>query len=204
MSLVYRRTSFVLVGFVILIFCICYVYLSGINEFIQNEYQNLSESEKALTNEIKQTIIWVERSDKDAGILPNSVKTYVAKVVGMRYYNSEQKKISSWPIKFWLVRLAMLVSLSDDKILSLYGYYLPYEEGRGLSNASSYYYGLELRELNVEKVIALLTIGRAPHLNSPTYNRDKYERAKILLLSRYEMNKSLSIGWQQKIDRDHP
>lgn len=97
MSLVYRRISFVLVGFVIFIFCICYVYLSGINEFIQNEYQNLSESEKALTNEIKQTIIWVERSDKDAGILPNSVKTYVAKVVGMRYYNSEQKKLAVGP-----------------------------------------------------------------------------------------------------------
>jgi hypothetical protein len=92
-----------------------------------------------------------------------SIRTYA---ITQAYWHlgckEKPKKMLSWHLNGALWLVSGYLHFSEQQVFSLWVYYAPYKGGRGLANASLYYFNKPLSELNEEGFAALVAAAESP------------------------------------------
>ena len=76
-------------------------------------------------------------------------------------------KALPWNLNWALWLASSYLHFSDQDIFSIWAYYVPHERGRGLGNASLYYFNKPLSDLDEHGLAALLAAVRSPSRFKP-------------------------------------
>jgi hypothetical protein len=129
---------------------------------------------------------------------PDNVQTFVWKVdadsvdgFGSSRLLNEVRgpmRMSAWHYHSFMLGWMIRLHFSKLQRLALYCHYLPYEGGRGVTNAANFYFGKQPDTLSAEELAIIVAVGRAPRMNSPTRHPERLEVTKKRLLFAYENN----------------
>jgi hypothetical protein len=134
--------------------------------------------------------------DPEDRMPPDNVQTFVWKVdgdtvdgfVSTRLLGELRgpMRMSAWHYHSFMLVWMLRWHFSKSQRLALYCHYLPYEGGRGFTNAANFYFGRQPDALSADELATVVAVGRAPHMNSPTLHPERLEATKKKLLSAYE------------------
>lgn len=130
---------------------------------------------------------------------PAQVRDFVWKVNGPETDSFVSRKLlgevrhprsmMAWHYHSIMWGLMLRLHFDRNERLAFYCHYLPYEGGVGFSKASLFYFARPLDTLSVDEVATIVTVGRAPQINSPTRHPEQFQASKRYLLDSYGSQK---------------